>query len=113
MRVGIYAYGPASMQLTGKAKLLSYSAETKTSASMDVAAGPHSLARGIYLVVPSESCAVSVNGGCDTISVEDDKDDWPDPKGQLAGFDAAFASVEYKTLKEFFAIVKGLKAVSG
>lgn len=112
MRVGIYAYGPTSIQLTGEAKLFTYSAETKQRTSRNVEPGSHPLPRGIYLVFPIGKGSISVGGGCDMIAVEDDKDDWPDPKGQLAGFDEAFASVDHKSLKDFFAIVKGLKAVS-
>jgi hypothetical protein len=112
MRVGIYAYGPTSVQLTGSAKLLTFSSDPKGQQSTQIEAGSHPLSRGIYLILPHVGCAVSAGGGCDLVALDGDKDDWPDPKGQIAAFDAAFASVEYKSLKEFFTIAKGLKAIS-
>jgi hypothetical protein len=112
MRVGIYAYGPTSVQLTGKAKLLTFSAETKESPSVELLPGANPLGRGIYLILPIDDCAVSATGECDMITPAGDKDDWPDPKAQIASFDATFASVDYASLKAFFAIARGLKAVS-
>jgi len=113
MRVGIYAYGPTSIQLTGTAKLLTLKPETKERSSVELTAGPHPLPRGIHLILPQVGCAVSAGGGCDLVVLDGDKDDWPDPKGQIAAFDTAFSSVDYKTLGEFFTIAKGLKAVTG
>lgn len=112
MRVGIYAYGPTSVQLTGSAKLLTFSSAPEERQTTNLAAGSHQLSRGIYLILPQVGCAVTAGSGCDLVALDGDKDDWPDPKGQIAAFDAAFASVDYKSLKEFFTIAKGLKAIS-
>jgi hypothetical protein len=112
MRVGIYAYGPTTLQLGCEAKLYSLSPETKERTSRPLGEGAHELARGIYLVYPTGKGSVSAGGGCDVIVVEGDKDDWPDPKGQIAAFDAAFPTVDHNTLKEFVSIVRGLSTVT-
>jgi hypothetical protein len=111
MRVGIYAYGPTTVRLTGSATLLTFSPVVKERSSKVVQAGQHSLTLGIYLILPAEKCAISVTGDCDVVVLAD-KDDWPDPKGQLAGFDANFPEVDYKSLKEFVSIAKGLQPIS-
>lgn len=112
MRVGIYAYGPTTLTLTCEAKLYSLSPETKERTSRPLGEGVHQLVRGIYLVYPTGKGSVSAGNGADVIVVEGDKDDWPDPKGQIAAFNAAFPSIDYQTLKEFTSIVRGLSAVS-
>ncbi len=106
MRVGIYIYQSTTIHFGEEVSATKYGEEVKRQLS-----GPVTLEPGIYSVDAQQPQQIkpSERDLADVITIQDDKDQWPDPRLRMMRFGDVFPNVSVDDLRGFFPVTaKGI-----